>query len=100
MITVLAASAMQQYQPLIMLGLIIVIMWFFIFRPQQKKQKVIQKFRNSIEKGQSVVTAGGIYGTVKDVIEEDNALLIEVSKGVCIKVDRNSVYASAQPTVR
>ena len=86
---------MQQYQPLIMLGLI-----FFIFRPQQKKQKEIQKFRNSIEKGQSVVTAGGIYGTVKDVIEEDNALLIEVSKGVCIKVDRNSVYASAQPTVR
>ena len=91
---------MQQYQPLIMLGLIIVIMWFFIFRPQQKKQKEIQNFRNSIEKGQSVVTAGGIYGTVKDVIEEDNALLIEVSKGVCIKVDRNSVYASAQPTVR
>ena len=91
---------MQQYQPLIMLGLIIVIMWCFIFRPQQKKQKEIQKFRNSIEKGQSVVTAGGIYGTVKDVIEEDNALLIEVSKGVCIKVDRNSVYASAQPTVR
>ena len=91
---------MQQYQPLIMLGLIIVIMWFFIFRPQQKEQKEIQKFRNSIEKGQSVVTAGGIYGTVKDVIEEDNALLIEVSKGVCIKVDRNSVYASAQPTVR
>lgn len=91
---------MQQYQPLIMLGLIIVIMWFFIFRPQQKKQKEIRKFRNSIEKGQSVVTAGGIYGTVKDVIEEDNALLIEVSKGVCIKVDRNSVYASAQPTVR
>ena len=91
---------MQQYQPLIMLGLIIVIMWFFISRPQQKKQKEIQKFRNSIEKGQSVVTAGGIYGTVKDVIEEDNALLIEVSKGVCIKVDRNSVYASAQPTVR
>ena len=100
MITVLAASAMQQYQPLIMLGLIIVIMWFFIFRPQQKKQKEIQKFRNSIEKGQSVVTAGGIYGTEKDVIEDDNALLIEVSKGVCIKVDRTSVYASAQPTVR
>ena len=100
MITVLAASAMQQYQPLIMLGLIIVIMWFFTFRPQQKKQKEIQKFRNSIEKGQSVVTAGGIYGTVKDVIEEDNAHLIEVSHRVRIKVDRNAVYASAQPTVR
>lgn len=91
---------MQQYQPLIMLGLIIVIMWFFIFRPQQKKQKEIQNFRNSIAVGSSVVTAGGIYGTVKKVVEEDNTLLVEVSKGVEIKVDRNSVYATAQPTVR
>ena len=100
MITVLTASAMQQYQPLIMLGLIIVIMWFFIFRPQQKKQKEIQNFRNSCAEGQTVVTAGGIYGTVKKIDEADNALLIEVAKGVCIKVDRNSVYATAQPTVR
>lgn len=101
MITVLAStSALQQYQPLIMLGLIIVIMWFFIFRPQQKKQKEIQNFRNSIKEGQEVVTAGGIYGVVKKIQEEDNTLQIEVSKGVSIKVDRNSVYASAQPTVR
>ena len=70
MITVLAsASALQQYQPLIMLGLIIVIMWFFIFRPQQKKQKEIQNFRNSIKEGQEVVTAGGIYGVVKKIQE-------------------------------
>lgn len=101
MITVLVAvSTAQQYQPLIMLGLIIVIMWFFIFRPQQKKQKEIQNFRNSIAVGSSVVTAGGIYGTVKKVVEEDNTLMVEVSKGVEIKVDRNSVYATAQPTVR
>ena len=74
MITVLAsASALQQYQPLIMLGLIIVIMWFFIFRPQQKKQKEIQNFRNSIKEGQEVVTAGGIYGVVKKIQEEVNS---------------------------
>lgn len=91
---------MSQYQPLIMLGLIIIIMWFFIFRPQQKKQKEIQNFRNSIAEGQQVVTAGGIYGTVKKIVEEDNTLLVEVSKGINIKVDRNSVYATAQPTVR
>ncbi|HBE55564.1 MAG TPA: preprotein translocase subunit YajC [Prevotellaceae bacterium] len=101
MITVLAqVSPWQQYQPLIMLGLIIVIMWFFIFRPQQKKQKEIQNFRNAIKEGQQVVTAGGIYGTVKKIMEEDNALQIEVSKGMCIKVDRNSVYATAQPAAR
>ena len=101
MITVLATTAsMSQYQTLIMLGLIIIIMWFFIFRPQQKKQKEIQNFRNSIAEGQQVVTAGGIYGTVKKIVEEDNTLLVEVSKGINIKVDRNSVYATAQPTVR
>ena len=101
MITVLATTAsMSQYQPLIMLGLIIIIMWFFIFRPQQKKQKEIQNFRNSIAEGQQVVTAGGIYGTVKKIVEVDNTLLVEVSKGINIKVDRNSVYATAQPTVR
>lgn len=91
---------MQQYQPLIMLGLIIVIMWLFIFRPQQKKQKEIQNFRNAIKEGQQVVTAGGIYGIVKKVSEEDNTLQIEVAKGISIKVDRNSVYATAQPTAR
>ena len=100
-LVLLQAQGQPSMMPtILMLVAMFAILYFFMIRPQQKKQKEIQKFRNSIEKGQSVVTAGGIYGTVKDVIEEDNALLIEVSKGVCIKVDRNSVYASAQPTVR
>lgn len=94
------AFAWQQYQPLFMMGIIIAIMWLLIFRPQQKRQKEIQNFRNSIKEGQEVVTAGGIYGTVKKVQEEDNSLQVEIAKGVCIKVDRNSVYATAQPTTR
>ena len=72
-------------------------MWFFMIRPQQKRQKDIQNFRNSITVGQSVVTAGGIYGVVKSIDENDNTLMIEVANGVRIKVDRNSVYAQAQP---
>ena len=82
---------------MVMILLIFVIMYLFFFRPQQKKQKEIQKFRNSIAVGQNVVTAGGIYGVVKQIEEADNALLIEVASGVRIKVDRNSVYASPQP---
>ncbi len=82
---------------MVMMLLIFVIMYLFFFRPQQKKQKEIQKFRNSIAVGQNVVTAGGIYGVVKQIEEADNALLIEVASGVRIKVDRNSVYASPQP---
>ncbi len=74
------------------------IMYFFMIRPQQKRQKEIQNFRNSITVGQAVVTAGGIYGVVKQIDENDNTLMLEVANGVRIKVDRNSVYAQAQPT--
>lgn len=80
---------------LIMMVVIFAIMWFFMIRPQQKKQKEIQNFRNSITVGSSVVTAGGIYGTVKSIDESDNTLMIEIAHDVKVKVDRNSVYATA-----
>lgn len=83
--------------PLLMMVAIFVIMWFFMIRPQQKKQKEIQNFRNSITIGAEIVTAGGIYGKVKNIDEMKNILMIEITNGVTIKVDRNSVYASAQP---
>ncbi len=82
---------------LIMMVLIFAIMWFFMIRPQQKKQKEIQNFRNNITRGQQIVTAGGIYGTVKDIDEANNTLKVEIANGICIKVDRGSVFASAQP---
>ena len=88
---------MQQYSGLLMIVALFAIMYFFMIRPQQKRQKEIQNFRNSITVGQAVVTAGGIYGVVKQIDEKDNTLKIEVANGVCIKVDRNSVYAQAQP---
>ncbi len=76
--------------------LIGVIFWFFIMRPQRKRQKEIQDFRNSIAVGSKVVTAGGIYGEVRSVDDANGVLVIEISKGVNIRVDRNSVYATAQ----
>ena len=81
---------------LIMMVAIFAIMWFFMIRPQQKKQKEIQKWRNSITVGTNVVTAGGIYGVVRGINEADNILEVEVANGVRIRVDRNSVYAQAQ----
>ena len=79
---------------IIMMVLIFVIMYFFMIRPQNKKQKEIQNFRNSIAPGTDVVTAGGIYGKVKEVNDMDNTLMVEVTSGVKIKVAKNSVYAS------
>lgn len=80
---------------LLMMVVIFGIMWFFMIRPQQKKQKEIQRFRDSITTGTSVVTAGGIYGVVRKIDETENILHIEVANGVNIRVDRNSVYAQA-----
>ena len=79
---------------LLMMVIIFAIMWLFMIRPQQKRQKEIQNFRNAISVGTNVVTAGGIYGVVKQIDEVDNALMVEIANGVRIKVDRNSVYAS------
>ena len=81
---------------ILMMVAIFAIMWFFMIRPQQKKQKEIQKWRNSITVGTSVVTAGGIYGVVRGINEADNILEVEIANGVRIRVDRNSVYAQAQ----
>lgn len=74
---------------LFMLVLIMVVMWFFMIRPQRKQQKELQKFRDGLKKGDKIVTIGGIYGTVVEVKEK--ALLIEIDNNVKIKVDKNSV---------
>lgn len=81
---------------IIMMVAICLIFWIFMIRPQKKRQQEIQKFRNSIAIGSRVVTSGGIYGEVRAIEEVDNILVIEIAKGVNIRVDRNSVYATAQ----
>ena len=80
---------------ILMLVIMFAIMWFFIFRPQQKQQKKIQEFRKSIERGSEIVTAGGIYGVVRDTDEVNNILIVEIASGVRIRVDRNSVFSAA-----
>ena len=74
---------------LLMLALIFVVMWLFMIRPQQKRQKELNNFRNSLSKGDKVVTVGGIYGTVIEV--NDNKVLLEIDKDVRIKVDKASL---------
>ena len=83
---------------ILMLVAMFAIFYFFMIRPQQKKQKEIQNFRKSIKKGQEVVTAGGIYGVVRDIDDVNNILVIEVASGVRLRIDRNSVFASATAT--
>lgn len=96
MIQTIAAQGGFDMTMILMWVMIGVIFWFFIFRPQKKRQQEIQNFRNSIAIGSRVVTSGGIYGEVRAIEDVDNILVIEVAKGVNIRVDRNSVYATAQ----
>ena len=76
---------------MIMLVLIFVVMWFFMIRPQQKRQKELQKFRESLKKGDKVVTIGGIYGTVSEISKEATTAVIEIDSGVKIKVEKASL---------
>ena len=97
MLTLLQAQGGGGMSFIFMMVIIFAIMWFFMIRPQQKKQKEIQSLRNSITKGQQIVTAGGIYGVVKEIDEANNTLKVEIANGIFIKVDRGSVFASPQP---
>ena len=69
--------------------LIFVVMYFFMIRPQQKKQKEVVKWRESLKRGDKVVTVGGIYGTVAEV--KDTFLVLEIDANVKIRVDKSSV---------
>ena len=81
---------------IIMMVAIFVIMWFFMIKPQQKKQKEIQKFQNELTEGTEVVTGGGIHGTVKSIDLAKNTVDVKIAKDVVITVEKTSVFASAQ----
>lgn len=80
---------------ILMMVAIFAIMWFFMIRPQQKKQKEIRNFQNSLQEGAKVVTGGGLYGTVKSIDLQNNVVEVEVAHNVVVRVDRNYVFADA-----
>ncbi|MDR3251332.1 MAG: preprotein translocase subunit YajC [Tannerella sp.] len=82
------------YMGILMIVAMIAIFYFFMIRPQQKRQKDIQRAREAMKVGDRIVTAGGIHGKVKEIAEK--YMLIEISEGVRIRVDRASVFASAE----
>jgi preprotein translocase subunit YajC len=77
---------------IVMMVAIFAIMWFFMIRPQQKKQKEIQQFQNSLSEGMQVVTGGGIYGTVKSIDMAKNTVDVKIARDVVITVDKSYVF--------
>lgn len=96
---VLTVTFLQAAHPAmmwIMLIAMFAIMYFFMIRPQQKKQKELNNFRKSLQINQKVITAGGIYGVVKEI--SDTEVVLEIDKNVRIHIDKNSIYASVADT--
>ena len=79
---------------LLMMLVIFAIFWFFMIRPQQKRQKEIRNFQNSLKQGDKVVTGGGIHGTVKNIDVASGIIEVEIARGVVIQVDKSYVYAN------
>ena len=76
---------------ILMMVALFAIMYFFMIRPQNKKQKEIEKFRSALSVGQDVVTIGGIYGTVRSIDEAENTVTLEVATGVKMKFANSAI---------
>ena len=79
-------NALMQFLPLI---LILVVFYFFFIRPQQKRAKEQKKFRSALQKGQKVVTIGGIHGKIAEVKED--IVVLEVGNSVKMTVEKSAI---------
>ena len=94
---VMAAQNAQgggQFGFLLMMIAIFVIMWLFMIRPQQKRQKEIRNFQNSLQEGAKIVTGGGLHGTVKRIDIAAGTVDVEIARGVVVTVDKGYVFVS------
>ena len=91
--SIILMTAPQQGQSpwssLVPLLLIMVVFYFFLIRPQMRRQKELKTFREALKKGDRIITAGGIYGKINNI--SDNVITIDVGNNVLLKVDKTSV---------
>ena len=88
-----AAKGQSGYMNILFLVALVAIFYFMMLRPQQQRQKAIRKAREAMKPGDKVVTSGGIHGKIKELGEQ--TMLIEVSDGVRLRIDKNAVFASS-----
>lgn len=81
---------------MLMIVAMIAIFYFVMIRPQSKKQKELKRQREAMQKGDRVVTAGGIHGKIRDI--RDTTIMVEVAPGVELKLDKASVYPVVEDT--
>ncbi len=81
----------------VMLGLIMIVFYFFMIRPQMKKSKDQKKFREGINKGDKIVTIGGIHGKIAEI--KDATVLIDVEGGNRLKIEKSAISLEASATL-
>ena len=84
--TATQGNAFMQFLPLI---LIVVVFWFFMIRPQMKRQKELKKYRDELKKGDKVMTTGGIFGKIVEI--NDFTVIIEVESQARLKVSKEAI---------
>jgi preprotein translocase subunit YajC len=89
----LAAQEQSIVPTLVMFGGIFVVMYFFMIRPQQKKQKEARKFRDNLKEGDNVITIGGVHGKVSDV--SDSSVVVIVESGAKLRFEKSAVAQNA-----
>lgn len=98
--TILLQAQAQQgsgWTSIIMMAAVVLIFWLFMIRPQQKRQKEVQRKREALTTGDRIVTSGGLYGTIRDIKETE--FIVEIAEGVRVRVDRGSVFPAASDEV-
>lgn len=88
---------LQDAQPLIMMGLVMIVIYFFMLRPQMKKSKDEKKFREELKKGDRIVTIGGIHGKINEI--RDDSFIIEVEGSNRLKIDKSAVSMTSSATL-
>lgn len=81
------ANGLASFLPLILI--IVVFFWFFMIRPQMKRQKELKNFREALKKGDKIVTTGGIYGKVQEI--GDYYIIMEVEGQNRLKIDKSAI---------
>ena len=88
-----SASSSSPYQTLILVGVMILILYLFLIRPQQRRLRAQKKYIESLKTGETIVTSGGIHGTIVSL--DDQKITLEVDKGVTLTLDRTSISYEA-----
>ena len=89
--------SLQDVQPLIMMGLVMIVIYFFMLRPQMKKSKDEKKFREELKKGDRIVTICGIHGKINEI--RDDSFIIEVEGNNRLKIDKSAVSMTSSATL-